>query len=89
MKVREIHGQIQACYHGKIQGNKSNPKRMRKIINTFRNNSPQSTISSNSDITGNKSTQESSISESLNQNFIVVGARPAETIEQLANHDTL
>ena len=87
--TKEIRVAIQSHYHGLINENKDNPKKMWQTINNVLDRSSKSTMPASLDIGGKKLTKEGDIVEALNHHFVSVGPKLASKIEQNANDDPL
>ena len=68
-------------YHGLIEGNKDNPKRMWKTINQVLNKGVAATLISRLNIDGKIVTGEQEVAEALDQHFVSVGPTLAERIK--------
>ena len=87
--TKEIRVAVQSHYHGLINENKDNPKKMWQTINNVLDRSSKSTMPASLDIGGKKLTKEGDIVEALNHHFVSVGPKLASKIEQNANDDPL
>ena len=87
--TKEIRVAVQSHYHGLINENKDNPKKMWQTINNVLDRSSKSTMPASLDIGGKKLTKEGDIVEALNHHFVSVGPKLASKLEQNANDDPL
>ena len=87
--TKEIKVAVQSHYHGLINENKDNPKKMWHTINRVLEKSSKSTMPASLNIEGRKLTKEGDILEALNHHFVSVGPKLASKIEQNANDDPL
>ena len=87
--TKEIKVAVQSHYHGLINENKDNPKKMWYTINRVLEKSSKSTMPASLNIEGRKLTKEGDILEALNHHFVSVGPKLASKIEQNANDDPL
>ena len=85
--TKEIKVAVQSHYHGLINENKDNPKKM--WHNRVLEKSSKSTMPASLNIEGRKITKDSDILEALNHHFVSVGPKLASKIEQNASNDPL
>ncbi len=87
--TREIKAAVQSHYHGLINENKDNPKRMLQTINRVLDKSSKSTMPTNLEAHNKRLTNERDIVQALNNHFVSVGPKLASKIEEKANDDPL
>ena len=90
--TKEIKVAVQSHYHGLINENKDNPKKMWHTINRVLEKSSKLTMPASLNIEGRRLTKEGDILEALNHHFISVGRvgpKLACKIEQNDNDDPL
>ena len=75
--TKEIKVAVQSHYHGLINENKDNPKKMWHTINMVLEKSSKSTMPASLNIEGRKLTKEGDILEALNHHFVSVGPKLA------------
>ena len=87
--TKEIKVALQSHYHGLVNENKDNPKKMWHTINRVLEKSSNSTMPVSLNIEGRKLTKERDILEALNHHFVSVGPKLASKTEKNANDDPL
>ena len=87
--TQKIRDAIQSHYHGLIEENKGDPKRMWKVINKVLDKATPSTEVSTLDVEGRTITKEKDIAEALNHHFTTIGPKLASKLESRSDDDSL
>ena len=87
--TQKIRDAIQLHYHGLIEENKGDPKRMWKVINEVLDKATPSTEVSTLDVEGRTITKEKDIAEALNHHFTTIGPKLASKLESRFDDDSL
>ena len=87
--ARKIRHAIHSYYHGLIEENQGDPKRMWKVINKVLDKATPSTEISSLEVGGKTITNEKDIAESLNHHFVTVGPKLASKLESKPDDDSL
>ena len=87
--TQKIRDAIQSHYHGLIEENKGDPKRMWKVINKVLDKATPSTEVSTLDVKGRTITKEKDIAEALNHHFTTIGSKLASKLESRSDDDSL